>query len=340
MIIFPAIDIKNGRCVRLKKGDMDTACVVADDPLTTAKKFKEDGALWLHTVDLDGAVLGHPVNKDIFIALAKESGLNIELGGGIRTMDDIDMYLGSGIDRVILGSAVLSNKALAVSAVKKYGGRIAVGIDAKDGYVHTDGWVSTSKVGYIELAHMMEDIGVQTIIYTDIDRDGMLSGPSFDQLSKLDSEVSCDITASGGVTTLEDVKRLRDAGLYGAICGKAVYNGDLDLKKAVQLCFDPHSFFEKSELVPAVITDAENGEVLMLAYMNEESFKKTLDTGYTWFYSRSRQTLWNKGETSGHVQKVVSIAGDCDSDTLMIRVIQTGAACHTGHRSCFFNKIL
>lgn len=236
MIIFPAIDIKNGDCVRLYKGDMSTAERVADSYVTTAESFLKAGAEWVHMVDLDGAVSGERINSRIFIDTAANSGLKVELGGGIRSMEDIEFYLEAGITRVILGSAAVKNPALVREAAIKYGERIAVGIDASNGMVATEGWTDVSDISYLELAKRMEDMGVQYIIYTDISRDGMLSGPNIEQLTKLDSTVSCSVTASGGVTDIGDIMHLRDAGLYGAICGRSIYKGTLSLADAIHIC--------------------------------------------------------------------------------------------------------
>lgn len=342
MKIFPAIDIKDGKCVRLLRGDYNTVHRVADSPVSAALGFKRDGAQWLHMVDLDGAKDKKPVNRDIFLEVAKETGLKIEVGGGIRDMSVVDDYLSGGIERVILGSAAINDPEFVKAAVEKYGERIAVGIDARDGMVAAEGWIDTSSVNYLDLAREMEKIGVKTIIFTDISRDGTLTGPNLRQLAAINSAVGCNIIASGGVSGIDDIKNLRDAMLYGAICGKALYSGNLDLKQAIseaQARPDLSRFFRKSELIPAVIQQEGTGEVLMLAYMNEESLHRTLETGYTWFYSRSRNELWNKGANSGHVQRVVSIRSDCDDDTLLISVEQTGAACHTGSHSCFFGRI-
>lgn len=233
MIILPAIDIKGGQCVRLFRGDMNTAKQVAADPLTAARGFEAAGAQWLHTVDLDGAVSGKRVNADIFISLAKNTSLKVELGGGIRTMEDIDFYLSNGIERVILGSVALKDPALVKQAVERYGERIAVGIDAKNGKVAAEGWVQDSEIDYIDLAKQMEQIGVRVIIYTDISKDGTLMHPNFEQLQRINSAVSCDIIASGGVTDIGDIKLLNKMGMYGTICGKAIYNGNLDLEQAI-----------------------------------------------------------------------------------------------------------
>lgn len=342
MIIFPAIDIKDGNCVRLVKGEYSTAHKVAEDPLETARSFEAAGAEWIHMVDLDGAKDAALVNKDIFIRVAKETGLKVEVGGGIRSMEAVDYYLQSGISRVILGSAAVKNPAFAQEAVAKYGEKIAIGIDARNGMVAAEGWLDTSDVYFTDLAVEMEKIGVKTIIFTDISRDGTLSGPNLSQLIELSGAVSCDIVASGGVSGIEDIIALRDAGLYGAIAGKAIYTGALDVAEAIAEGDKPRDlsrYFAKSELIPAIVQEASTGEVLMLAYMNEQSLRLTLETGRTWFWSRSRNALWNKGETSGHYQKIISISGDCDDDTILIRVEQTGAACHTGNHSCFFQPI-
>lgn len=236
MIIFPAIDIKNGSCVRLYKGDMNTAEKVADDFLSTADSFYSCGAEWIHMVDLDGAVKGEKVNSDIFTTVAEKTGLHVELGGGIRTMADVEYYLSRGISRVIIGSAALKNPDLVREAAKKYGEKIAVGIDARRGMVAAEGWLETSDISYIELAKRMEDVGVRYIIYTDIDCDGMLSGPNLSELTLLNNAVSCNITASGGIKDSDDIKALKKAGLYGAICGRSIYKGTLDLKEALEIC--------------------------------------------------------------------------------------------------------
>ena len=271
MIIFPAIDIKDGCCVRLVKGDYATAHKVAEDPLATARAFEAAGAEWIHMVDLDGAKDAALVNKDIFIKVAKETGLKVEVGGGIRSMEAVEYYLSGGVSRVILGSAAVKNPAFAREAVAKYGERIAIGIDARNGMVAAEGWLDTSDVYFTELAAEMEKIGVKTIIFTDISRDGTLTGPNLAQLIELSGAVSCDIVASGGVSGIADIIALRDAGLYGAIAGKAIYTGDLNLADAIAEGGKPRDlsrYFAKSELIPAIIQEASTGEVLMLAYMN------------------------------------------------------------------------
>ena len=234
MIILPAIDIKDGQCVRLKKGAFETAEKVASDPYETAESFLKAGAGWIHMVDLDGAKGGKPANAEIFCKVAKNSGLKVELGGGIRDMETIEYYLEQGIQRVILGSVAVKNPALVKEAVQHFGEKIAVGIDAKNKMVATEGWLDTSNVNYLEMAKMMEAVGVETIIYTDISKDGMLSGVNTEQLDEINRAVSCGIIASGGVKSIADIEACKAMDLYGVICGKSIYSGSLDLAEAVK----------------------------------------------------------------------------------------------------------
>ena len=234
MLIFPAIDLKGGKVVRLHKGRFDTVHQVAEDPVETAKTFRAAGARYLHMVDLDGARDGVRKNSAIVQAVA-ETGLHIELGGGIRSMVDLEAVFGLGAWRAVIGSAAVSDPDFVQEAVQKYGPeRIAVGIDAKDGLVRTSGWEENAGLDYIAFAKQMDSIGVNYIIFTDIETDGMLSGPSFARLEALQEAVSCSITASGGVSSNEDLLELRDRGLYAAIVGKAWYAGAVDLAQAVR----------------------------------------------------------------------------------------------------------
>ncbi|MBQ9948179.1 MAG: 1-(5-phosphoribosyl)-5-[Oscillospiraceae bacterium] len=235
MVILPAIDIKDGNCVRLFKGDYATVQKVAESYMDTARSFEAAGSEWIHMVDLDGAKDATQQNKEIFLDVAKNTGLKVEVGGGIRTLDTVEMYLSAGISRVIIGSAAVKNPQLVKDAVKEYGDRIAVGIDAKNGYVATEGWLETSNVYFTELAKAMSDIGVQYIIFTDISKDGTLSGVNAQQLKEINECCPANIIASGGVHTIEDIKICKELGLYGTICGKSIYSGSLDLKEAVDL---------------------------------------------------------------------------------------------------------
>ena len=234
MIILPAIDLKEGRVVRLYQGDFATAHQVADDPVETARAFVRAGARYVHMVDLDGAKDGTRKNGAVVQAVA-DIGLRVELGGGLRTMEDVRTVMAMGIYRAVIGSAAVSDPELVRQAVAEFGpDRIAIGVDARDGRVCTAGWQADSGLDYLDFVRQMEQIGVKKIIFTDIATDGMLSGPSFVQLSDLQRAVNCDIVASGGVTTLDDVRRLRDMGLYGAIIGKAYYAGTIDLAEAIK----------------------------------------------------------------------------------------------------------
>lgn len=235
MIVFPAIDLKDGKCVRLQKGDFDTTHQVADSAAETAKAFVAAGAQWVHMVDLDGARNGERKNGSIVAQVAASSGLKVELGGGIRSEADLVAADAMGVERMVIGSAAVSDPDFVKRAVEQYGDRIAVGVDCLDGRVRTAGWEEDSGLDGVTFARQMERLGVKYIIYTDIATDGMLSGPSFEQLKKLSEAVSCHITASGGVTTLDDVKKLRDMGLYGAIIGKAYYAGSIDLAQAIEV---------------------------------------------------------------------------------------------------------
>lgn len=233
MIILPAIDIKDGNCVRLFKGDYSTVQKVAENYMDTARSFEEAGAKWIHMVDLDGAKDASQQNKEIFINVAKDTGLKVEVGGGIRSLDTVEMYLKNGISRVIIGSAAVKNPALVKDAVKEYGDRIAVGVDARGGYVATEGWLESSDVYFTDLAKAMSDVGVKYIIFTDISKDGTLSGVNSAQLDEINRACSANIIASGGVHTIDDIIACRRLGLYGTICGKSIYSGTLDLKYAI-----------------------------------------------------------------------------------------------------------
>lgn len=233
MLILPAIDLCGGQCVRLVRGDFGTASRVAESPLLAARRFEQAGARWLHMVDLDGARTGARPNRELILQTVLATSLHVELGGGIRTMQAVDDALTHGVARVILGSAALRDPALVQSAVRKWGERIAVGVDARNGKVAASGWLDDSEVSYLDFARRMERAGVRTLIFTDISRDGTLSGLPLDELRALRSACGCRLIASGGVAGLDDVRAVAALGLYGVICGKAVYSGRLDLKQAI-----------------------------------------------------------------------------------------------------------
>jgi phosphoribosylformimino-5-aminoimidazole carboxamide ribotide isomerase len=234
MIIFPAIDIKDGQAVRLYKGEFSRKEVVSKDIIQTAKDLQSEGAEFLHMVDLDGALKGEQGNLKTVSEILKNINIPVQLGGGIRSLETIDKLLGIGINRVILGTSALNNRSIVVEAVKKYGKRIVVGIDANNRKVAVEGWVKVSDVDYIEFAKAIEQLGVGTIIFTDISRDGTLTGPNLEQLEEMNNSVSCDIIASGGIKNVDDIINIRNLGVYGAITGKAIYSGYLDLKEAIK----------------------------------------------------------------------------------------------------------
>ncbi|MTI17861.1 1-(5-phosphoribosyl)-5-[(5-phosphoribosylamino)methylideneamino]imidazole-4-carboxamide isomerase [Rhodobacteraceae bacterium RKSG542] len=238
MIIFPAIDLKEGKCVRLKLGDMDQATVFNDVPADQAKAFQDQGFEWLHVVDLDGAFAGESRNGDAVEAILAATTNPVQLGGGIRTMEHIDAWLEKGIARVILGTVALRDPDLVKEACKKYPDRIAVGIDAKGGKVAVEGWAETSELTVVDLAKQFEDAGVAAIIYTDIDRDGVLKGLNIPSTLELANAVSIPVIASGGLADINDIKRLLEEDcdiLEGAISGRALYDGRLDPTEALEL---------------------------------------------------------------------------------------------------------
>ncbi len=241
MILFPAIDLKDGQCVRLLRGEMDAATVFNDDPASQARAFADQGAEWLHMVDLNGAFEGKPVNVGAVEAVLEALDIPVQLGGGIRNMETIDLWLEKGITRVILGTVALRDPDLVREACKKYPGRIAVGIDAKNGYVAVEGWAEVSTITALELAQKFEDVGVAAIIYTDIGRDGAMEGPNTEATIGLARQVSIPVIASGGVSSVADLIELKAAGselLEGAISGRAIYDGAIDVAEGVAVLKD------------------------------------------------------------------------------------------------------
>lgn len=235
MIIFPAIDLFEGKAVRLYKGDYNKMTVYSDNPPEIAEDFKTQGATHIHIVDLEGAKNGTTPNFDTVIEIKKKSGLFCEIGGGIRDMNTIERYISAGIDRVILGTAAVTKEGFVKEAVKEYGNKIAVGIDLRDGFVAIKGWTEKSSLTAFEFCEKMQNDGVETLICTDISKDGAMKGTNHALYSELMSKFNMNITASGGVSSLDDVKRLAEKNLYGAIIGKAYYTGDIDLKQAVEV---------------------------------------------------------------------------------------------------------
>lgn len=238
MILFPAIDLKDGQCVRLKLGDMDQATVFNDDPAAQARSFEAQGFTWLHLVDLNGAFAGKPVNEAAVEAILGSVRLPVQLGGGIRTLAQIESWLSKGIRRVILGTVALRDPALVREACRAFPGRIAVGIDAKGGRVAVEGWAETSDLTAVDLAKRFADAGVAAIIFTDIDRDGVLKGLNIDSTLELARAVPIPVIASGGLASMDDIHRLLQPDcriLEGAISGRALYDGRIDVPEALRL---------------------------------------------------------------------------------------------------------
>ncbi len=237
MILYPAIDLKDGQCVRLLRGEMDRATVFGDDPAAQARAFAAAGCEWLHVVDLNGAFAGRPVNGEAVEAILQAVDLPVQLGGGIRDMETIAMWLDKGLARVILGTVAVENPELVRQAARAFPGRIAVGIDARAGRVATRGWAEETDIAATDLARRFEDAGVAAIIYTDIERDGAMQGPNVPATAALARAVSIPVIASGGVSSLDDLRALKDCGapLDGVISGRALYDGAIDPAEAVAL---------------------------------------------------------------------------------------------------------
>jgi len=258
MIILPAIDIKDGQCVRLYQGDYAQVTTYDADPVLVAQRWQAAGASWLHVIDLDGAVRGQPVNIELIRRIREETSLHIEVGGGMRSLDHIGQVIGVGIDRVILGTVALTDRGLLEEALRRWEGRITVGLDARDGWVATSGWRETSRTRATVLATELCVVGVQRFIYTDIARDGALSGPNLEALVEIQQALdrgashkgqgparnassspgceaaTCSLIASGGISSLDDLRSLAALGVEGVIVGKAIYTGDVDLAAAIQ----------------------------------------------------------------------------------------------------------
>ncbi|MBR0541563.1 MAG: 1-(5-phosphoribosyl)-5-[Clostridia bacterium] len=235
MLIFPAIDLYDGKAVRLLKGDYNKMTVYSENPPEIALDFKKQGAGYIHLVDLEGAKNGTTPNFNVVTEIKEKSGLFCEIGGGIRTMETVDKYISAGLDRVILGTSAVEDEAFLKNAVNKYGEKIAVGVDIKDGFVAVRGWLEKSEIDAFEFCEKMQGIGVKTLICTDISKDGAMQGTNLELYKELSQKFSVNITASGGVTSIDDIKKLRSMNLYATIIGKAYYTGAVNLKEALEV---------------------------------------------------------------------------------------------------------
>ena len=235
MLIFPAIDLYDKKAVRLYKGDYNKMTIYSENPLEVALGFKEAGAEYIHMVDLEGAKDGTIPNFDVVSKIALKSGLKVEIGGGIRDEETVKKYIDAGVMRVILGTAAINDSAFLETVCKKYGDKIAVGADLRDGKVAVKGWLETSDISGMDFLSKMQDLGVKTVICTDISKDGAMCGTNRELYKTLSEKFTMDIVASGGVSSIDDVKALRKMDLYGAIVGKAIYTGDIDLKEAIEV---------------------------------------------------------------------------------------------------------
>lgn len=235
MLIYPAIDLYDKKAVRLYKGDYKQMTIYSDNPLLIAKDFEEKGATHIHMVDLEGAKEGTTPNIDIVCDIKKNTTLFCEIGGGIRNIETVDKYIAAGVDRVILGTAAVTDEDFLKSAIEKYGSKIAVGVDIKDGYVAIKGWTEKSQIEAFEFCEKMQNLGVKTIICTDISKDGAMQGTNHNLYKDMSEKFDVDIIASGGVSTIDDIKKLRDINMYGAIIGKAYYTGAIDIREAVEV---------------------------------------------------------------------------------------------------------
>ena len=235
MKIFPAIDLYNGAAVRLLHGDYNKMTVYSTNPLSIARHFESEGATCIHMVDLEGAKLGTTPNIEIVASIAKNTSLFCEIGGGIRSIETVDKYIACGVDRVIIGTAAVTDRAFLLEAVAKHGDKIAVGADFKDGYIAIKGWLEKSEYTLDAFLMEMKDAGIKNVIITDISKDGAMQGTNLELYSRLAKQYSLDITASGGVSSIDDITKLRDMGLYAAIIGKAYYVGSISIKEAVEV---------------------------------------------------------------------------------------------------------
>ena len=364
--IFPAIDIRGGKVVRLEKGRLEAETVYGDDPVAWARRWHQEGAEWIHTVDLGGAIEGSD-SMETVLAIARAVPIPVQAGGGIRDGDRIARLLDGGVRRVMLGTKAFTDPRFLEEAVIRHGpDRIVLAMDVQDGKVKVRGWLAESGLDLEGGLALARKAGVRHILLTAIDRDGTLRGPDMDMIRTALAGSPGGVIAAGGIGTLDHIRALLDLGhpcLEGVVVGKALYERTVALPRAAALSKEHQAMqgqrsgpdpapsgldplldglkYDANGLIPAVVQDAKDGQVLMVAWMDREALRRTITGGLTCFFSRSRKEYWVKGLTSGNTQKVVRIALDCDQDCLLVVVEQQGkgVACHTGMRSCFYRQI-
>ncbi len=348
MLLYPAIDLLDGRVVRLREGDYGQVTDYGDDALAVAAAWREAGATWLHVVDLDAA-RGSGDNRAVIARLTAESGLKIQLGGGIRSPGIAADRLGLGVSRLVIGTwAVREPEAVGV-LLREAPGSYAIACDSRDEVIRVEGWTESGAVSLSDFAMTMRQAGARVLIFTDIARDGVYTGPGIGRAVRLREETGLEVILSAGVRDAADVMAAAEAGLDGLIIGRALHDGRIELGTLLQSLEQrareraariwARLRADSRGLVPVITVAAADGMVLMQAFIDEEALAATMVTGYLHYHSRSRGRLWKKGETSGHVQRLIELRVDCDCDCLLARVEQTGVACHLGTRSCFARSV-
>ncbi|MBN1419862.1 MAG: phosphoribosyl-AMP cyclohydrolase [Planctomycetes bacterium] len=350
MRLFPAIDIRGGRCVRLIRGRGADEIRYGDDPLEAAARWVRAGATWLHIVDL-GAALGEAPSTDAVLRILRELPVPAQVGGGLRDLDAIDRILRGGARRVFVGTRALSDPDFLAEAVSRFGGaKIYLAVDVAGDRVRIGGWTEATPLALEDALRLARDAGAGGALLTAIDRDGTLSGPRADLVRRAIGEAGLPVIAAGGIgapADLESLVRLDLPGLEGIVVGRALYEGRVTIEDGLRIVEGVEPLapaiaeavrFDARGLVVAIVQDVADGAVLMVAYMNRESLRRTLAEGVACFWSRSRREFWVKGATSGNTQEVVDVRLDCDGDAILVRVRPRGPACHTGARTCFFRR--
>jgi len=350
MKLFPAVDIRGGRCVRLVQGRGAEEILYGDDPLEAAARWVRAGATWLHIVDL-GAALGESPSTDAVLRILRDLPVPAQVGGGLRDLEAIDRILAGGAKRVFIGTRAFTDPEFLAAAIARFGGpRIYIAVDVAGDRVRIGGWTEETPLSLEDALRLARDAGAGGSLLTAIDRDGTLAGPRADLVHRAVAEAGIPIIAAGGIgapADLEALVRLDLPGLEGIVVGRALYEGRVTIDDALRIVekIEPLApaiaeavRFDARGLVTAIVQDASDGAVLMVAHMNRESLRRTLAEGRACFWSRSRRTFWVKGETSGNTLEVVDVRLDCDGDAILVRVRPRGPACHTGERTCFFRR--